>query len=120
MFLIVNAFSSKHGRGTKTLTEECSSFVHAIIPPAQLSGREAVQRLRAEVHKELPARQRPRLFVLIPFGYELETLMLHFETLASAADRYLVSEATDVHNGKSRKQVMAGFLSCLPQTVMSR
>ena len=92
MPLARDAAPQHHGR--------CGAFLRSIVPP-RIGPRAA--ELRQVVARGRPEGAR-RLWVLIPFANEVETLLLHLRTLVDVVDGgFIVSEATDVHTGDRRK-----------------
>ena len=86
----------------------CTSFLRDIKPPRIPSKAAAHKRMLSlgGGGGDAAERRQRRLWVLIPFGFEYETLLLQMLTLAEVADGFLVSEATDVHTGNLGKPAL--------------
>ena len=60
------------------------------------------------VLEEVPtgATTRRRVWVLIPFGYEMDMLLTHMGVLAPSVDGFLVSESTHSYEGEEPKRAL--------------
>ena len=80
----------------------CASFLRDIKPP-RIPSRAAAHQRMVSLRSGVAERRQRRLWVLIPFGFEYETLLLQMLTLTEVVDGFLISEATDVHTGNQDK-----------------
>lgn len=86
-------------------TASCSWQLSAFRLPGSAEAAAAFR--NATRRADETAHVQRRVWDLIPFGFELDMLLLHMRTLEQVVDGFLVTEATTTHIGDEPKPMLA-------------